>query len=263
MSKRQVTIIFPYYENPGQLLKQYEALAALPADLRAAIHLIVCDDGSPKDAAAPPVERLVSEEESAAASILKDESTEQFHARRRLGLASFQLFRVDVDIRWNWITCRNIGVHHAKTAWVLMTDIDHMIPAETARRITGGKLREDNVYRFERVDAPDLTPYKPHPNTWMMTRAMFDKIGGYDERFSGFYGTDGEFRDRVRANAAAVVMLPEVLIRVPREVQADASTTQYERKQPEDREGVTAARRRIATEGGRPHRLTFPYHQVV
>jgi hypothetical protein len=126
-----------------------------------------------------------------------------------------------------------------------------------------GPLDGAKVYRFSRVDAPHLTPYKPHPNTWFLTREMFDRIGGYDERFSGYYGTDGEFRDRVHATAKAIVMLPDVMIRYPREVIADASTTHYARKTPEDREGVKRVRAlREQVEDWRPLRLTFPWSQL-
>lgn len=233
---RPFTLILPYYLNPTQLQRQYARIAAYSPDVREDLSLIVCDDGSPNAPAVPPDDDL--------------------------GIRSFQLYRVEIDIRWNWLTCRNIGVHHADTDWVLMTDIDHEMPEQTARRIQRKYLDENHVYRFNRVDAPDLTPYKPHPNTWLMTKVMFDKIGGYDERFSGAYGSDGEFRDRVRRNAN-VVMLKDVMIRVPREVVPDASTTTYLRKQPEDHEGVTKARALIAQEGGPPRRRSFPYHRVA
>lgn len=245
MSRRGVTLVLPYYRNPDMLARQYANIAALPADVRGALQLIVVDDGSPKTPAFPPGGVKTAAE-----------------AVAELGIAGFQLYRVEVDVRWNWLTCRNIGVEKAKTEWVLLTDMDHLTPEDTLRRITEHKLNPRKAYRFSRLDLPDLTPYKPHPNSWLMTRELFDKIGGYDERFSGFYGTDGEFRDRVRANAE-VVMLDQPLIRVPREVVPDASTTTYLRKQPEDHDGVTRIRARIAAEGGRPHRLTFPYHQVV
>jgi len=246
MSRREVTLIYPYYRNAEMLATQYAHIAALPWDVRQLVHLIIVDDGSPKAPAFPPGDAKTNSQ-----------------AIGELGVASFQLYRVHDDIRWNWLTCRNIGVHHAQTDWVLLTDIDHVVPEQTFRRITEQKLDPTNVYRFSRVSAPDLSPFKIHPNSWLMTRAMFDKIGGYDERFSGFYGTDGEFRDRVRTNAKQVIILDEPLIRYPREVIADASTTTYLRKQPEDHEGVTRVRARIAAEGGRPHRLTFPYHRVV
>lgn len=238
MSKRDFTLILPYYENPEQLQRQYKALAALPDEVKKHLSLIVVDDGSPDHPAIVPTEDL--------------------------GLSSFRLFRIDVDVRWNWLAARNIGVHYARTEWVLLTDIDLELPEVTARRVVEQKLSTDNVYRFGRLTAPEMTPYKPHPNSWMMTRKMFDRIGGYDERFSGFYGTDGEFRDRVKANASKVIILEEFpLIRVPREFVPDASTTRYGRKEKQDHDGVTRIRAQIAREGGKPKRLSFPYHQVA
>lgn len=238
MSRRPFTLILPYYENPEMLGEQSERIAQLPAEVRAAMHLIVVDDGSPTK----PAEGV---------------------ALADMGLASFQLYRIDVDVRWNWLAARNIGVEKAPTDWVLMTDMDHTIPEATARRIQEKKLDPARAYRFNRVDAPDMTPYKAHPNTWLLTRELMDKIGGYDERFSGFYGTDGEFRDRVKATSKEIVILDEVMVRWPREVIADASTTKYGRKEKQDHEGVTRIRAQIAKEGGRPRRLSFPYHQVI
>lgn len=240
MSRRQLTLIFPYYCNPVMLDRQLAHLEALPAQVKAALHLIVVDDGSPE----APLGEFTGA------------------CMAALGLASTQLFRITLDVRWNWIAARNLAASKAPTDWMLMTDIDHLVPEATLRRIQEKKVSDRNVYRFSRVDAPDLTPYKPHPNSWLMTRAMFDKVGGYDERFSGFYGTDGEFRDRVRATCREIVVLDEVLIRVPREVVPDASTTRYERKQPEDREGVGRVRAMIAKDRT-PHRLTFPWVQVA
>lgn len=237
MSKRDFTLILPYYLNPNQLARQYAALAALPPEVKQHISLIVVDDGSPSTPATLP--------------------------ETNLGLAKVSLFRVEVDVRWNWLTCRNIGVHHAKTEWVLLTDIDLELPEVTARRIIEQKIRPENVYRFGRLTAPEMTPYKPHPNSWLMTRKMFDRIGGYDERFSGFYGTDGEFRDRVKKNASKIIILEDYpLIRVPRELVPDASTTTYGRKEKQDHEGVTRIRAQIAKEGGPTKRLSFPYHEV-
>lgn len=239
MGRRTVTLIFPYYENPGMLARQLEHLGALPEDVRRHVELVVVDDGSPTH----PL------------------GSDDLGRLEGLGLARVQLFRITVDVRWNWIAARNLAVAKARTDWVLMTDIDHLVPEPTLRRVTEQKVSDRNVYRFSRVDAPDLTSYKPHPNSWLMTRAMFDRIGGYDERFSGFYGTDGEFRDRVRANAQQLIILDEALVRVPREVIPDASTTRYLRKQPEDKEGVARVRAEIA-KSPKPHRGLFPWVQV-
>lgn len=240
---RAWTLIFPYYENPSMLLMQLEHLAAFPAEDRDKIELIVVDDGSPENPALPVFERFLASNQS--------------------GLA-FRLYRIKVDVRWNWIACRNLAMAEASTSWRLMTDIDHLVPLETARRIAKGKLKDSKIYRFSRVDWPKLTPYKPHPNSWLMTGEMFDRTGGYDERFSGFYGTDGMFRDRCQAAAKRVELLDEVLIRVERASVSDASTTTYGRKEEQDRKGVQRIRAEIIASGElTPARGTFPWERLL
>lgn len=237
---RALTLILPYYLNGGMLEEHQRAWASFAPELRSCLHVIVVDDGSPTDPASA-------------------------HVRPVDGLGSFRLFRCTVDVRWNWLFCRNLGVSKATTDWVLLTDIDHLLLEETLRYLVeSDDLDPACVYRTSRVDAPDLTPYKPHPNTWVMTRQMFDRIGGYDERFSGFYGSDAEFRERVHASSKAVVMLSQALVRYPREVIPDASTTTYGRKEPQDKSGV----RRIREERNKlgrwePLRVTFPYESVI
>jgi hypothetical protein len=232
---RDLTFICAFFENQGMLLEQQRMWASYPPDLRRHFHAIVTDDCSPDGREAKPVFEPVD-------------------------IASYRLFRAQEKKRWNWLFARNLGVQEATTEWVLLTDIDHVLPIATLRWIVEARLDPTIVYRFSRVDAPNLTPYKPHPNTWMMTRAMFDKVGGYDERFSGYYGSDSEFRERVQEAASCVMMQPQALIRYPREVIADASTTTYQRKAKED--GVNVPRikeARSKIEKWRPLRVQLPY----
>ncbi len=58
-------------------------------------------------------------------------------------------------------------------------------------------------------------------------------------------------------------MLDEPLIRYPREVIPDASTTDLGRKHSEYAANIAKARRRIAREGGPPLRLSFNYERVA
>lgn len=247
---RELTLVLPHFMNLGILAEHQRVWGDYPEAVRRALHVIVVDDCSPKGAR-PSRKSLTVD-----------------------GLGSLRLFRLLKKARWNWLACRNLGMHYATTPWVLLTDIDHVLPVETLTALLTTELEEDHVYRLSRVDAPrpwpyaldECSPYKPHPNTWLMTRAMFDRIGGYDERLSGCYGTDGEFRDRVHASSRAVVMLSAPLVRYPREIISDASTppTVYTRKNDPVNDEDLRTRRvmRDAHPGWRPLRLTFPYEQV-
>lgn len=225
--RRDLTIVLPHFQNLGMWAEQQRVWAAYPASLRAHLHVVVVDDCSPEGHWPTP------------SSVTVD------------GLASLRMYRLQDKKRWNWLACRNLGAKVATTEWVLLTDMDHGVPLETMVRllcdVNGAgepvkKLLASDAYQFKRVTATkpwpyslrDCTEYKRHNDTWLLTKQMFfdRRIGGYDERLSGCYGTSGEFRDRVIATVRANVILPEVVVRYPREVIADASThpTVYTRK---------------------------------
>ncbi len=211
---RAITVIYPHFKNLGMIAEHQRIFASYPRVLQSQLHVIFVDDGSPKGFR-PSQKSLTAD-----------------------GLASQRIYRILDHVRWDWLSCRNRGVAEATTDWVLLTDIDHALPAATLQWLVTADLDPLSVYRLARVDAPrmwpyhlyECPPYKSHPNTWVMTRAMFDKTGGYDERLSGCYGTDGEFRTRVHAVARSVISVQPVLIRYPREIIPDASTVGYERK---------------------------------
>lgn len=235
------TLVMAYYDNPQMLEEQCKQLHALPPLLRAHLHLIVVDDGSPR---------------WPAAEILRPRLM-------RWSLESVQLWRMDVDVSWNQDACRNLGVREAPTRWVLLTDMDHVVPVETWMRLMTEKLDKRAAYRFGRVSAPVLTPYKPHPNSWAMTQKTYWRAGGYDERLAGNYGTDGDVLVRLR-RAAEVVDLPEALIRYPREVIADASTTTLVRKSQADKVRISnLIQARKANPNWQPLHFSFPCRRVL
>lgn len=232
--EKPITLVLPYYRNPGMLDRQQSLWATYEAPLRSRLHVVVVDDGSPEEPAADCLRPVP-------------------------GLGSLQLYRIQVDVRWNWLACRNLGVKKAATDWCLLTDIDHLVPEATLRNLVRGSHDKKCIYRFSRRNM-DGSEYKPHPNSWFLTRKRFWAVGGYDENFSGWYGTDYDFRDRAEAGAKMVVMLDDFLIRVGREDIPDASTTTYERKTEEDREMVGQIRRRLTAQAERPFRhLSFPW----
>lgn len=250
---RPLTLILPHFVNLGMLAEHQRVWMDYPEDLRAKLHVIVVDGGSPKGSR--PTARDIF----------------------ATGLGSLRVFRVLKHVRWNWLASRNLGMAEAMTEWRLMTDIDHLLPEDTCRRLMTQALDPSCVYRLARVDAWKPWPYaladcpvreakRFHPNTWLLTGKMFDKTGGYDERLAGCYGSDGEYRDRVQASARAVIMLPDVLVRYPREVIPDASTlpSVYTRKNDPQNDDDLKARRqkRALIKDWQPLRGTFKWEQV-
>lgn len=259
---KDLTYICAFYFNQGMLIEQQNVWRAYPRELRQRFHTIVTDDLSPEK---PAREVFASSD-----------------------LASQRLYLALEHRRWDWLFCRNLGVQEATTDWVLLTDIDHVLPETTLRALfseqpLSGELElqlspkgatrrvtmpldPDFIFRFSRVDAHhpfpwapgSLTPYKDHPNSWLMTRAMFQQMGGYDERFSGYYGSDSDFRERCKMipengstrPAKGVVKLDLPLVRYPREVIPDASTTTYKRKAKEDGHHVPRIKAERALEQG-------------
>lgn len=249
---RDLTLILPHYCNLGMLEEQQRIWESYPSALRARLHVVVVDDCSPK-----------GQRPSA-------------HSATAQGLGSFRIYRLTEKKRWNWLACRNLGAKLATTEWLLLTDMDHAVPLDTLERLVSGPLDSRNAYRFKRVTATkpwpyapsDCTDYKPHNDSWLMTRAMFfdKRIFGYDERLSGCYGTSGEFKDRVMSTANAHVLLNEVLIRYPREIIADASThpTVYTRKNDPENDADLKARkeRRALIANWKPLHGLVPYEEV-
>jgi hypothetical protein len=230
------TLCMAYYDNLRMWEMQIERISRLPDDLRGALKVIICDDGSPRWPAVPGP----------------------------IGCA-LKIYRIDVDVPWNQDAARNICVRHSDTQWLLLTDMDHIVPYMTWDRLMRGKLDKAYCYKLQRTTLePDWreTPYKPHPNTWVCTRRAYDEAGGYDERFAGHYGTDADFRDRLRV-AAIPADLKVNVIRVPRETIPDASTTTLVRKSQQDGLAIRRIKEdRDVIHGWRPVCFSFPYHLV-
>lgn len=192
------TLIVPFYRNCRMLERQVQEWGQYPA----AVSIIVVDDGSPE-----PARPII---EAAAVAEL---------------LARVRLYRILVDIPWNREGARNLAAQEAGTRWLVHVDIDHILPAASARALLDFTADERCWYRFPRwrVGGADETRRKdkidaavkfgeihPHIDSYLMTRAMYWKCGGYDEDFAGVLGGGGDFLRRAD-KVAAVALLPRAI----------------------------------------------------
>lgn len=226
------TLIYPYYENPVFLGHQIRGWWKWPKGLGDFIKLIVVDDGSP---------------ENPASDVFDQHPELPFETK---------LFRIGVDVRWNWLAARNIGAHHAEDGWLLLTDMDHIVMPNVACALIKGSYDPRVIHRFSRKEHTGETIH-PHPNSWFMTRKMYWKVGGYDETLSGYYGTDGDYRRRCAATATVEIL--ELQLERHEHV-GDSSTRNYLRKQPEDARGKQMMKQRPPK--WRPKTLSFPYEEI-
>jgi len=113
-----------------------------------------------------------------------------------------KFIRTDSKLAWTQGIARNLGASVAKGEYLFMTDIDHIISQEAlddALSFTGlkmifrrqiaildatGSLKQDKNtladwgYDSEKLDA------SVHGNTWVMKKETFDKLGGYEPKYS-------------------------------------------------------------------------------
>ena len=204
--RNKITIVMAYYENAGMLQRHLLEWAQYPQQYKDRLSAIIVDDGSPKNLASKHMSTMSS-----------------------VGFP-VSLFRIEKDIPWNQNGARNLAMWHCKDEWCLLTDIDHLLSADQLPILFDLKLKPKNHYLPLRRKAITLEDYKRHPNTYIIHSDLYWKIGGFDESYAGYYGTDSTFRKRLQTVSKRVELNNVTMTLFGREVIADASTTAYGRK---------------------------------
>jgi glycosyltransferase involved in cell wall biosynthesis len=164
-----LSLIVTYYNNPEMLATQYSIWRDYPGD----VELIVVDDASRLPAIDVPIPD---------------------------GIERVKIYRILHDRPWNQDAARNIGAHVANGEWLMLMDIDHTISADNLKNVLGeltfGKS-QPVAYKFFRK-LKSGKKINPSPNCWLMQKnSYWSRVGGYDERLCGVYGTDRDFIQRV------------------------------------------------------------------
>ena len=217
MSDPVFALCMPFFNNHGMLAQHRENWEAYPPHLKDGIEISICDDTSDI-----PI------------------------TREGVGILQ-HLHRISPPkVIWSQCCATNIAVWATSAPWIVLTDIDHIVTQETWDALLAfdetQAINPGMVYTFQRMNV-DLTPYKPHPNSWLMHRGLWETCKGHDERYRGLYNQDHSFRMRLERVARGFVELPYSLVRVGRESIPDASTPRsYLANREQDKARVSAMR---------------------
>jgi len=199
---KRLTLVIPYYDNPKMLEKHFENWKKYDEEVISKFKVILVDDGSPNYPAIDYIQKTKFK---------------------------LQLFRIKQNIPWNQHGAKNLGMTHAKKGWCLMTDIDHLLLNEDAKKIINYEWDNTLIYMPQRVKCKSGKLHTRHPNTFLLTKRMFWNCGGYDEAFAGYYGTDAAFRRRLRKFTKIVETDVFKMVLFGKDDIPDASTTDFGR----------------------------------
>lgn len=241
---REITLIIPAFNQPLMLRKQLDTVAQYPPGFR----VIVVDDHSKVS-----VEEVFEDHDKAA------------------------LYRVDADIPWNRSMARNLGAQEAQTDWIMQVDTDHILPPECAWRLIDHPLSASRWYRFPRFRVgkaddtrnKDAIPrdaehgqIKEHVDSYLITKALYWKTGGYDPDYAGCLGGGGAFIARLEGMAGPSSALPiDIHLEVwTKDKIPDASVTGVSRDTTEYKRRKSEKEARGDTTPKNP--IRYPWHRV-
>jgi len=199
-----ITIVLSYYENGLMLERHLEEWAGYAPEVKAELRAVVVDDGSPRD---PAVAHL-----------------------RNVGFP-VDVYRIRQNLIWNVAGARNLGMTQAPDGWCLLTDIDHLLKADYAAKLTASPPFISGYYYHLARRWSDGRYLEPHRNSYVIERALYWRAGGCDEDFTGWWGAgEGPFRANLK-RIAGRLELPDIqLTHFGRNDICDASTREWGRK---------------------------------
>jgi hypothetical protein len=198
----EVTLCLSYYRNCEMLMRQVQEWEHYPDGIK----IIVVDDGSPEPAL-PIIESTASPDL----------------------LERIALYRIMVDVPWNREEARNLAAMQCDTEMLMNLDIDHLLPAESARALLEFSPNKKHWYRFPRwrkgkadetrrkdsiADDIEFGEIKPHIDGYLISKDLYMKSNGYDLAFSGCLGGGSDYLKRLEAIAKPLVLPAQMPLHV-------------------------------------------------
>jgi|FreactTroBogLake_1042271.scaffolds.fasta_scaffold00235_8 glycosyltransferase involved in cell wall biosynthesis len=108
-------------------------------------------------------------------------------------------YRILDDIPWNMPGAKNLGALKASGKWLLFYDADQFLDAEGLKKLAAQlpALPANTIFRFNRFGLKDHGLLPIHQNCQVIRKNEYLEIGGYDEDFSGAYGHDDSYFERI------------------------------------------------------------------
>lgn len=200
-----ITIVMPYYDNGGMLERHFEEWQSYSPEVKKHFRAVIVDDGSPNDPA-----------------------RDHWHDP---GFPC-ELYRIKEDLVWNVAGARNLGMHAAPEGWCLLTDIDHLLTRYNALRLACAvnSFGTADYFLLGREWA-DGRLLHPHPNTYVLQRSLYWRVGGCDEDWTGYWGAGEQvFRKTIACIANSTTLESIRLTHYGRDDIADASTRVWGRR---------------------------------
>ena len=201
----RLSFVMAVYGQPLMLEKWFETIRRYDDEVLDSLELVIVDDHGD-----PP------------AKIPKD-----IQAMLRC-----RLYRVTEQIEWNQMGARNLGVSEATGPWVLMMDPDMVVEPPVAKRLLdrllkmplGALVKLLLRYTNDVLDSSS-------PNVYLIRKADFERVGGYDEDYAGHKGwSDVQFLHTLEGLKMKFVKPGDLWVRYhrPRDV-ADATVNTLNR----------------------------------
>ena len=178
----KLSVIIPYYEAPQMLQIHMDHLKA--RGIPNGVEYLFIDDGSQEYPITKP-------------------------------LPYGRTFRIKQNIAWNVAGSKNLGAHEANGKWLLLTDIDRIIPQE----VFDVPIDPKHWYQFRDYmwwGAPRTKGEQTMvvaPGTTLVQKDRFWEAGGHDESDVGYYGgTDHLLRKRMKRVGLTLKVHPSPII---------------------------------------------------
>ena len=118
---------------------------------------------------------------------------------------NFNLYRIDTDITWNVGGAKNLGAYLSDAEKLLFLDADHSINEKNIKILIDYNINENEhiVFMRGKIGAPGI---------FCTTKKRFMSLNGFDEYFSGYYGSeDKNYIWRHRNNYGKFIKLDKMV----------------------------------------------------